>query len=207
MPISPSFSWEFDSSCSPIYFEDQTCTYNVSTCPSGYGSPNIGKLDVTLTKIVLADENGNEWEYTGYLPTDGEVELTYENFTQTEEAETTTTDTGCGCTTEETEITSFHDGCYSISYYIYTGVDGDVLQGSTSDFQFFYCTVRNRIFDLIVDSCSDCCDSEKQWKIWEARQQYDDMLTVFNKLQNCGCAEGSLTQLQKKLDKLEGNCE
>jgi hypothetical protein len=205
MPISPTFTWEFDSSCSPIYFEDDTCTYNATTCPSGYGSPNIGRLDVTSTKIVVADSNGNEWEYTDYLPTDGEVELTYANFTQTEEAETVLTDTGCGCTAEDTTPTSFSDGCYSISYYIYTG---DLVQaGVATDFQFFYCTTRNRIFDLIIDSCSDCCDQEKQNKIWEVRQQYEDMLTVYNKLQNCGCAEGTLVQIDKKLDKLEGDCE
>ncbi len=205
MALSPSFSWEFASSCSPYYFEDSTCTYNAETCVSGYSSPNISKDEVTLTKIIVGDSHGNEWEYDGYLPTQGEVELIFENFTQTEIVESTTTDTGCGCTTETTESTNFEDGCYTITYEVYSGVGGVTLQGTTSTSLYFYCRTRNRIFDLITGSCSDCCDQEKQNAIWEIRNMYEDMLTVYNKV-GCECAEGILAQIQKKLDKIEGNC-
>lgn len=198
--FNPLFTWEQSSDCGTYYFEDTTCS-----CPSGYSVSNIEKADVTATKIVVSDNNGNEWTYSDYLPTQGEVELTFESFSQTVTAEATVTDTGCGCTTETTEAANFHDGCYTIVYYVYSGVDGTTLEGSVSTSLYFYCIVRNRIYDLILGQCSDCCDQEKQYQIWEVRSMYEDMLTTYNKV-GCGCAEGILAQIEKRLDKIEGNC-
>lgn len=203
MALSPTYSWSESSDCQTYYFEDDTCDYNVSTCPSGYGTPNISKEDVTSTEIIVSDTLGNEWTYSDYLPTSGAVELTFADFSQTTVIENTvTTDTGCGCLTTTEEQTNFQDGCYSISYKVY--VD-DVLQGQVSENFYFYCLTRNRIYDLIEGSCGDCCDVERQNLIWEARQMYEDMLTVYQKV-GCSCAEGILTQIGKRLDKLEGNC-
>lgn len=203
MSLSPTYSWSQSSDCLTYLFEDTTCDYNVSTCPSGYGSPNVTKEEVTLTEIIVSDTLGNEWTYSDYLPTQGEVELTFADFNQTTVIENTvTTDTGCGCLTTTDEQVNWQDRCYSIVFKVY--VD-DTLVGETSENFYFYCLTRNRIYDLIEGSCSDCCDAEKQNLIWEARQMYEDMLTVYQKI-GCSCAEGILAQIGKRLDKLEGNC-
>jgi len=201
--LSPTYSWSVASDCSTYNFEDTTCDISVS-CPSGYGSPNVTKEEVTLTEIIVSDTLGNEWTYSDYLPTSGAVELTFADFNQTTVVETTvTTDTGCGCVTTTEEVTNFQDGCYSITYKVYSG--DEVLEGQVAENFYFYCLTRNRIYDLIEGSCSDCCDTEKQDAIWEIRQMYEDMLTVYQKV-GCDCAEGILTRIQSRLDKLEGNC-
>lgn len=209
MALSPTYSWAVSSDCETYIFEDTTCNYGVS-CPSGYGVPNIDKADVYSTEIIVSDNEGNEWTYSGYLPTQGEVSLTFADFMQTTVIENTvTTDTGCGCLVTTEQATNFEDGCFSVTYKVYNGdIDPEgnpTLEGQVSENFYFYCVTRNRLYDLIEGSCSECCDVEKQNDIWEARQMYEDMLTVYQKV-GCPCAEGILKQIQKRLDKLEGNC-
>lgn len=200
MAFSPEFSLERSSDCITFFFEDTTCA-----CVSGYLAPNPTKAEVTLTKIIVADSSGNEWEYTDYLPTEGEIELTYDSFTQTEEAAAVVTDTGCGCTTEETTTSVFEDKCYTWTYEVYTGVGGTTLAGSASQSSFFYCNIRNSLYDIIEGTCNECCDAEKQLAIHTAKTNYDIMLITYNKV-GCSCAEGLLAQLQKQVAKIEGNC-
>lgn len=195
MALTLAYTWEFAAECTPYYFEDTTANYGAGENPAAAA--------ITSTVITVTDSNGNMWTYSDYLPTQGEVELLYANFVPDLVDEDDTTDCGtCGSTTTTTP-TDFVDGCYTINYSVYQ--DG-TLVASTGQTIFFYCNVRNDIFDLILGSCDDCCDTAKQKAISDLRDRYDRLLISFNKLGCSACVTGMLSQLQKKIIKVEDDC-
>lgn len=195
MAVTLAFDWEFAPDCTPYYFEDTSANYGVDGNPAA--------ADITSTTIVITDSNGSTWTYSDYLPTQGDVELLYANFTaDIVESDDSDACTSCG-STAASDPTEFVDGCYTINYSVYQ--DG-ALVASTGQTIFFYCNVRNDIFDLILGSCDDCCDTPKQKAISDLRDRYDRLLISFNKLGCSDCVTGMLTQLQKKITKVEDDC-
>lgn len=192
MTITLSYSRSND--CDTLYFVDT----------SAYGSGgNIAANLITATSIVLTDSAGNEYTYSDYLPTQGEIGLLFSNFTQTAAAEDTSDCTCCTCEPNTTDTAP--DGCWSLYYAVYSGESQDTLQGTYSENLFLYCIIRNRLFDVITGGCNDCCDRERQLAINDAIMTYDIMLIMYNK-QGCDCAERQLARLVKKVTNIENGC-
>lgn len=194
MAITLQYTYSQSNDCDTLYWQDTTANYGVDG--------NVAASAITSTKIILTDSSGNTLTYSDYLPTQGEIGLLYDNFTASNTTSTISDCGDCGSTTTPAPI-NFQDGCFSVTYQVF--VDGVLLASAGSD-GFFYCTIRNDIFALIVASCDDCCDADKQSEINRIKNDYDIMLITFNKNGCGGCVNGLLERLQKRVANFNNDC-
>lgn len=129
--------------CKSFGINEYTGTYNVSTNPTGYGSPNIG-LSVTNSHVVsltITDPNGNDFVISSLAGTDTVTDvLLYEVLN---------TDLGLGV--DE----AIPDGVYTVEYVIH---DDEVPPMEAS-------TLSSVTKKFLIDCQTRCCLDEKLLEI------------------------------------------
>lgn len=79
--LGTDFSIEELTGCTSIKFTDTTGTYNASTNPGGYGTPNPAYTDITETLIRFTFNDGRVVDITDFIPTSSVPYVTINNQT------------------------------------------------------------------------------------------------------------------------------
>jgi hypothetical protein len=203
-----------------ILFEDTTPAYDVTDEPGGYGTPNIAKAAVFKTVISLKAPGADDFTElidVDYLPADGQIEITCDNYDPDAEEEDDDDEdivvAGCDTCHGESvlsdclgvEASCFMDGCWQIKYDVYS--DADTIAGTVTQDVFFYMQVRAALQAIGLrhfTGTNQINDKSFIDLYYEAKDDYESML--FN-IQvagcECACATNSLSSLQKKIIKLQ----
>lgn len=201
-----------------VYFQDTTPDYDADDEPGGYGTPNIEKADVFKTVISFKAPGADaftELVDIDYLPTDGQIEITCDNYDPEEvvEEEEDVVVEGCAVCEGESvlsdclgvDATCFMDGCWQIKYDVYS--DADTVAGTVTTSTFFYMQVRAALQAIGKRHFNGTNQINDQAFIDLYYQAKDDFESMIFSIQvdgcECACATNALASLQKKIIKLQ----
>lgn len=220
MALIPEFTSELGyPDQKKIYFEDTTPDYDADDETGGYGTPNIAKADVFKTVISLAAPGSDTFTIltdVNYLPTDGQVEITCDNYAPEEEDDDEEDDVvveGCDVCSGESvlsdclgvEASCFMDGCWQLKYDVYS--DADTIVGTTTEGLFLYMQVRAALQAIGKRHFNGTNQINDQAFIDLYYQAKDDFESMIFSIQvdgcDCACATNALASLQKKIIKLQ----
>lgn len=224
MALVPEFTIQLGyPSQTTNYFQDTTPDYDASDETGGYGSPNIAKAAVFKT-VIYAKPQGSD-TYTeltdlDYLPTDGQISFTCDNYVPEEEEEDDEEDevlSGCDACGGESvlsdcdgvEPTCFADGCWTFKYEVYS--DADTVVATTIASQFFYSQAQAAITAIgkkIFNGVSQCNDKKFLDLYYQTVKDFESLKFVAQTDGcDCNCVTNGLSSVQKKIIKLQTDPE
>lgn len=178
--LTTNFSIQQNIGCAAIVFTDTTGSYNVSTNPGGYGTPNPAYADITNTLITFELSNGDTVEYTAFVPTAMNQSITLQ-----------AADLGYSA--------GIPDQIMTVTYSVY--VEGDCRVGYKSTQVLLYCQtetcINNQIQSVLQGDCT--CNDEN----CKNTDRVFDMLMMLDVLKiaatkNMSCIDGKIEALYQK---------
>lgn len=180
--LTTNFSILEKIGCSSFNFTDTTGTYNSTTNPGGYGTPNPSYSDITETEIAVTRPDGTVVTITDFIPTSGN---------------------------QVKNITAYRlgfndgylsDGVYTIVYSVFK--EGKCRIGYKSAMVLFSCRtqacIKGKIATLLNNDCTGKCvgDAAQTDSILAMAFQYEAIVLAAK--QNISCVVGDMEKLYRK---------
>ena len=186
--LATNFSIQQNIGCAAIVFTDTTGSYNASTNPGGYGTPNPAYADITSTLISIELSNGETVNITSFLPTAADHSITIN-----------ASDLGY--------TTLIPDQIMHITYSVF--VEGDCRVGYKSTDVLLYCQteacINSKIATILSSDCS--CNDDEQVAVDNTMKmlfELDALKIVAGR--NMSCIDGKIEELYQKCNAGCSNC-
>lgn len=179
--LTTNFAIEQQIGCQAIVFADTTGSYNVTTNPGGYGTPNPAYGDISSTLITFVLSNGDTVVIDDFIPTGSDFSRT---ITSVELGYTSGT---------------IADQIVTVTYQVFA--EGTCQIGMKTTGVLLYCNTETCINQKITSTLNNDCSCEDTNGaatnvVWEMLMELDSIKYVASK--NIGCIDGKIESLYQK---------